>query len=128
MLTDRQLEDLKIHDEAFEEGRRHASMSPETREHLEKMTDKIEKGFEKNSQEHQEIKGDISFIKEWKAKVEGMIMGAGKSFGLVWVVVALIVSGVISPLIVSYMNRNLYISADKEAKNVSVSKPYSETP
>lgn len=122
----RELSNEELKERAFifnsgvEEGKKHSSTSPETIKHLENMNQridegflriekKVEDGFDNNSKEHNEIKDDrIRPLELWKSKVEGIMLGAGKSVSTFWVIVVLVGGWVVSPLISSYVTKNSY--------------------
>jgi len=63
-----------------EEGRQHSTMSPETKGHLESISQTIKDFCERNSEEHKEIiaqqkhtNGDVGKLKLWRS----MLIGAG---------------------------------------------------
>lgn len=123
-LKDDSNEDIKknllFFNSGVAEGIKHSTTSPETLQHLNNMNmridegflrieKKVEEGFSNNSKEHEEIKEQrIRPLELWKAKVEGVMLGAGKSVSIVWIIVALVGGWIFSPLISSYITRNSY--------------------
>lgn len=106
----------RMYQSVFDQGKGHSTMSPETAKHLESLTSKMDEGFKDlgrrvdegfitNSNEHLDIKENgIKPLELWRAKVEGAVMGAGKSVSVAWVIVVLVGGWIISPILSTYFS------------------------